>query len=95
MALNLKYQTAAEFADRFWSKVKAAKKSNDVYTYHRLVWWIWKKIQDGDLTSDQVRLSYNKAYDKSLNTSQWNSLVTSKLIPMKDRYLAMLTEGDL
>jgi len=95
MALDLKHQTAAQFAARFWAKLRAAYNSGDKLTYHRLVWWIWKQVQDGNLTSDQVRLSFNTAYDRSLTTAQWNAFVTAKLVPIKDRYLALLAESDL
>ena len=95
MPLALNHQTAAQFADRFWAKLRAAYLAGDKLTYHRLVWWIWSRIQAGDLTSNDVRLSYNAAYGKSLNTTQWNTLVTSRLVPIKDRYLAMLAEADL
>jgi hypothetical protein len=56
---------------------------------------VWRWIQDGDLTSDQVRLSFNAHFGRSLTVAQWNSYVTSRLIPMKDRYLAALAEADL
>lgn len=95
MALNLQHQTAAEFAARFWRKVQQAYQAGDKLTYHRLIWWVWTKIQAGDLTSDQVRLSFNNAFGRSLNTTQWNNLVTTRFIPMKDRYLALLAEGEL
>jgi hypothetical protein len=95
MALVLKAQTPAQFAARFWRKLQAAYAAGDKYTYHRMVWWIWQRIQDGDLTSNDVRLSYNAAFGKSLNTTQWNNLVTTRFVPIKDRYLAMLAEGEL
>jgi hypothetical protein len=95
MALTLKHQTAAEFAARFWNRLRVAFASGDKLIYHRLIWWVWARIQAGDLTSDQVRLSFNAAYGRSLNTTQWNSLVTTRFIPIKDRYLALLAEGDL
>lgn len=95
MALNLQHQTAEEFAARFWAKVRAAKQSGNNLEFCRLVWWAWTKIQAGDLTNDQVRLSFNNAYGRSLNTTQWNSFVTSKLVPAKDRYLAILNQADL
>ena len=95
MALNLQHQTADEFAARFWAKLQAAYQSGDKFTYHRMIWWLWSMIQAGDLTSDQARLSFNAAYDRSLNPSQWNALVTTRFIPIKDRYLAFLAEGDL
>ncbi len=60
-----------------------------------MIWWIWTRIQAGDLTSDQVRLSFNAAFGRNLNTTQWNSLVTTRFVPMKDRYLALLAEAAL
>ena len=95
MALDLKHQTPAEFAARFWARVQAARAAGDTYTWHRLIWWVWSKVQSGDLTSDQVRLSFNNAFNRSLNATQWNTLVTTKLVPIKDRYLAMIAEADL
>lgn len=95
MALNLRHQTAAQFAARFWRRLQAAYQSGDQLTYHRMVWWIWTRIQAGDLTSNEVRLSFNTAFDRSLNTTQWNSLVSTRFVPMKDRYLAFLAEGAL
>ena len=94
MALVLNHQTAAEFASRFWARASSAYQSGDKFVYHRLIWWVWARIQAGDLTSDQVRLSYNAYFGKSLNVSQWNSLVTTKFVPIKDRYLAMIAEGE-
>ena len=95
MALDLKHQTAAQFAARFWARVKRAQESGDQWARARLVWWIWARIQAGDLTSDQVRLSYNNYFGKSLTVAQWNTLVSTRLVPIKDRYLAMLAEADL
>ncbi len=95
MSLNLQHQTAAQFAARFWGRVRRAYQSNDKLEFCRLIWWVWTKIQAGDLTSDQVRLSFNAAYGRSLNTTQWNNFVTNTLIPAKDRYLAILQQADL
>ena len=95
MALELKHQTAAEFAARFWARLKAAYQAGDKLTYHRMIFWIWSKVQDGSLTNDAVRQSFNQAYGRSLTLTQWNSFVTARLVPIKDRYLAMLAEGDL
>jgi len=95
MALDLKHQTKAEFAARFWDKLRTAYQSDDKLTYHRMIWWVWARVQAGDLTNDEVRLSFNNAYGRNLTTAQWNSFVTSRLIPIKDRYLAFLAEQDL
>ena len=93
MALVLNHQTAAEFAARFWTRCQSAYYA-DRSEFERLVWWVWSKIQAGDLTSDQVRLSYNNYFGKSLNAAQWNNLVTTRFVPIKDRYLAVLAETE-
>jgi len=95
MALNLQHQTPAEFAARFWRKVQAAYQAGDKLTYHRLIWWVWSRVQAGDLTNDQVRQSFNAAFGRSLNITQWNNLVTTRFVPIKDRYLALIAEADL
>lgn len=95
MALNLRHQTAAQFAARFWRKLRQAYQSDDKLTYHRMIWWLWTKVQAGDLTNDQVRLSFNAAYGRTLTLAQWNTLVTTRFVPIKDRYLAFLDEQDL
>lgn len=95
MALDLKHQTAAQFAARFWARVRAAKERGDQWEFARLVTWVWQRVQAGDLTNDQVRVSFNNAYGKSLTLAQWNTLVTTRLVPIKDRYLAMIAEADL
>ena len=100
MALTFNHQTAAEFAARFWvrvTEVATLAKAGDAQAAARrdyLVWRVWKWIQDGDLTSDQVRVSFNNHFDRSLNTTQWNNYVSSRLVPMKDRHLAALAEAD-
>ena len=95
MALTLNHQTQAEFAARFWARVQKTYKRGEKLEFCRLVWWVWNQIQLGNLTSDQVRLSFNAAYGRSLNTAQWNSFVTSTLIPAKDRWLAVSGQSDL
>lgn len=94
MAINLHHQTVVQFATRFWAKAKTAYLS-DRPEFERLVWWIWARIQDGSFTNDQVRQSFNAAFGRSLTLAQWNSYVTSRLIPIKDRYLARIGEGEL
>ena len=95
MSLTLEHQTADQFAYRFWARVKAAYQRGDKHEFARLVWWVWSRVQAGDLTSDQVRLSFNTAYNRSLNTSQWNTFVTGTLIPIKDKYLAIRDQANL
>jgi hypothetical protein len=95
MALQLNHQTTAQFAARFWARVQAAYGDNRKYEVARLVWWVWNQVQLGNLTTDQVRRSFNAAYGRSLNVSQWNSFVTNTLIPIKDRYLAVRDQAGL
>lgn len=100
MALTFNHQTAAQFATRFWVRVTVAhtlaQAGDKVAAARRdyLVWRVWRWIQNADLTSDQVRLSFNAHFGRTLNTTQWNNYVTSRLVPMKDRHLAALAEAD-
>ena len=93
MAFNLQHQTAAEFGITFWRKCREAFEAGDKLKYHRMIWWLWQKIQDGDITSAQARTAYNAAFNKSLTLAQWNTLVTNRFIPIKDRYLAWQAES--
>lgn len=95
MALDLRHQTPAEFAERFWKRVQDAYASGQKLEWHRLIWWLWSKVRAGDITNDQARLSFNAAFGRSLTLAQWNTFVTTKLVPIKDRYLAMQSEADL
>jgi len=95
MALNLRHQTAAQFAARFWARVQKARQDGDLIEFGRLIWWLYNRVQAGDITSAEARISFNTAYGRNLNVTQWNNLVTTRLIPIRDRYQAMLNEGDL
>jgi len=95
MALTLRHQTAAQFAARFWAKLRAAYTAGDKVTYGQMIWWLYGKVQAGDLTNNDVRVSFNSAYGRSLTLAQWNTFVTNTLKPIRDRYQAMLNEADL
>ena len=47
------------------------------------------------MTSDQVRVSFNTYHGTSYNASQWSTFVTTRLVPIKDRYLAFIAESEL
>lgn len=94
-APSLRHQTAPQFAARFWARVQAAFDAGNKLEYARLIWWVAQRIQAGQLTTDQVRLSYNAFYSKSLNATQWTTLVTTRFIPARDRYQALLNEGQI
>jgi hypothetical protein len=95
MALNLVHQTAAQFAARFWAKLRKAYASGDKLTYGFMIWWLYGRVQAGDLTTADVRVSFNAAYGRSLTLAQWNTFVTGTLKPIRDRYQAMLDQVDL
>lgn len=92
MALNLKEQTLAQFAVRFWGRVRDAQQGNKV-EFHRLMWRLWTWVTNGDITATQARNSFNTAFGKTLTATQWNTLWNSRVIPAKDRYLALMAEG--
>lgn len=95
MALTLRHQTAAQFAARFWAKLRVAYTAGDKIAYSRMIWWLYGRVQAGDLTTNDVRLSFNNAYGRSLSLAQWNTFVTNTLKPIRDRYQAMIDEADL
>ncbi len=95
MALNLKHQTPAQFAARFWTRLRELYQSGNKQEFARRIWWLYQRIQAGDFTSNEVRLSFNAAYNRSLTAGQWSTLVTTRLLPIKDRYQAMLDEANL
>ncbi len=94
MALNLKHQTAAEFALRFWTKVQQAQREDKVL-FGKLCAWLMEKIAAGDITDAQARTTFNTVFGRSLTSVQWTALKTSRLQPAADRYNAMLAEGSL
>jgi hypothetical protein len=93
MPLTLNHQTGDQFALRFWRNTRAAFDAGDKLTYHRNIWWLWTKIQAGDVTSNQARLAYNSAFGMALNSTQWTNLVNTRFVPIKDRYVAFLAES--
>lgn len=107
MAITLIHQTPAQFAARFWAKMRAiyvlsslsglSKSAKSVYKteYSKMIWWLYGKVQAGDLTTNDVRLSFNAAYGRALTVAQWSTFVTNTLKPIRDRYQAMLDEADL
>jgi hypothetical protein len=95
MAITFKHQTGGQFAARFWRRIQDAFKSGNKPEFCRLIWWIYQRIQAGDFTSNEVRLSYNAFFGKSLNTTQWNTLVTTRFSPARDRWQAILDEGQI
>lgn len=95
MALNLRHQTSAEFAARFWERVKAAYQGGDKIEYGRLLWRLTRRIVAGDITDAQARNSFNAAFNRTLNAQQWTSLRLTRITPAHDRYAAMLAEGEL
>jgi hypothetical protein len=95
MALDLKHQTKAQFAARFWSRLQQVRASGDQVEFARRIWWLYNRVQAGDITSNEARQSFNAAYGRNLNATQWNNFTTTRLVPIRDRYQAMLDEGDL
>ena len=92
MAIDLKHQTTAQFAARFWALMRDAQHSNK-QEFHRLMWRLWTWVDGRDITTAQARNSYNLAFGKSLTAQQWTTLWSGRVVPAKDRYLAMMAEG--
>lgn len=107
MALDLQHQTKAQFAARFWdlllrlrrtaadSDAGATARERARQRHDRMIWWLYNRVQAGDFTANEVRLSFNAAYGRSLTAGQWTTFVSTTLAPIRDRYQAMLDQGDL
>ena len=91
MALNLRHQTPAELAARFWERVRAADKQE----FSRLMYWLTRRLVAGDLTDLQARTSFNTAFGRSLTAQQWTTLRANRITPAHDRWAAILAEGEL
>jgi hypothetical protein len=78
VALNLKYQTAAEFADRL--RLRYLKSSR--IECARIAKWILDHIDAGDFTETQVRNAFG------LTAGQWTTLKT-KLTNLRTAYNAV------
>lgn len=104
MALNPIHQTKAELAARFWSRAKQ-KYQESLGTGHgarvakcdyaEMIWWISNRVAAGDITNNDVRLSYNAAFGKSLTAGQWTTLVTGTFTPIRDKYQALIDQGEV
>lgn len=93
--ITLNEQTAAQFADRFWGEVREAFQSGDRLRYARLLWWVYEMVVGGWLTSAQVRASFNVAFNKSLDATQWNDLVNTRIVPAHDRYAGLVADTEV
>ena len=91
MALNLRHQSPAQFAARFWERAREADKQE----FSRLMYWLTRRLVAGDLTDLQARNSFNTAFGRSLTAQQWTTLRANRITPAHDRYAAILAEGDL
>lgn len=95
MALNLKHQTAAEFAARYWARVQDAFQRGDKLRYAQLLWWLETKLRSGDITDAQARTTFNTAFGRALTVAQWTTLRTDRIVPAFNRYAAILAEESL
>lgn len=93
--LTLVYQTAAEFAARFWAKVRNTYQGGDKITFARLIWWLIERINDGSITDAGARTTFNTAYNRSLTAGQWTTFKTDTLTPIHDRWAALQSQADL
>lgn len=95
VALDLRHQNAAQFAERYWARAWAAFARGDQFTYCRLLWWLEQRLSAGDITDNQARVSFNNAYGRSLTPQQWTTLRTARIQPAASRHQATMAEGAL
>ena len=78
MALNLKYQTAAQFAARLRERYRTASRDDAA----RIATWILNNIESGDITDAQVRNAFG------LTVTQYNALKT-RMTNLRTAYQAV------
>ena len=84
MAINLSYQTAAQFVARLREYYRNSKREEVA----RLAKWILDRIEAGDVTDTQVRNAFG------MTTIQYTTFKT-KLTTLRDNYNSInLAEGE-
>lgn len=78
MALNLRFQTAAQFAARLRERYRSASREEAA----RIATWILNRIDAGDITDVQVRNAFG------LTVTQYNALKT-RMGNLRTAYQAM------
>ena len=78
MALNLRFQTATQFAARLRERYRSASREEAA----RIATWILNRIDAGDLTDAQVRAAFG------LTVTQYNALKT-RMGNLRTAYQAM------
>lgn len=79
MALNLRYQTPAQFAARLRERFRSAEREECA----RIAHWILRRIAVGDFTEKHARNAFG------LTVQQWTTLKTNKLQPLADAWVAI------
>ena len=79
MALNLRYQTPAQFAARLRERFRSAEREECA----RIAHWILRRIAVGDFTENQVRNAFG------LTVQQWTTRKANKLQPLADAWAAI------
>lgn len=78
MALNLRHQTASQFAARLRERYRSASREKAA----RIATWILNRIEAGDFTDAQVRNAFE------LNVTQYNQFKT-RLTNLRTAWLAV------
>lgn len=78
MPLNLKHQTAAQFAARLRERYRGASREEAA----RVATWVLNRIEAGDLTDAQVRNAFG------LTTTQYNAM-KARMTSLRTAWLAV------
>ena len=81
MALNLKHQTAAQFADRLKARFRTAER----YEKAKIAAWMYDRVQAGDITVAQIKTAFD------LDQAQW-LVLRDRLLALKEHYDAIEAE---
>lgn len=78
MALNLRHQTAAQFAARLRERYRNASREEAA----RIATWVLDRIEAGDITDAQMRTAF------SLTAAQWTTL-KAKMTTLRTNWQAV------
>lgn len=91
-------QTKAEFAESFWTTLHFLEGQEETAAralFEKMVWWLYQRVQAGDITNNEARLSFNMVFERSLTSQQWNTFVSDRLLPIVIRHEASVAETPL
>ena len=88
-------QTKAQLMVRVWALVLDLQGSGSWIEFSRVMYWLTKKLNLGDLTDAQAMAAFNAVTGRTLTGAQWTALRTLRITNAHDRWASILAETSL